>query len=101
MRILGTSLGPITTNVNDIKLILENTFGEFHSIDFYCNKTKFNQNVYSDIIHGRRKLRVAVIKSDEFFEAAPVMQNVVDEVTQRLKDKGHDIIMDFGIKDFR
>lgn len=42
MGTIGSALGPMARNTEDLKLILENSFGEFHKKDFYVNNEKFD-----------------------------------------------------------
>lgn len=37
MRLIGSALGPLARNTDDLKLILENIYGELSKVDYYVN----------------------------------------------------------------
>ena len=57
----ASSLGPMGRNTEDLKLVLENLFGEYSKKDFHTSPQAFNYDEYNAVASGKRKLKIGVI----------------------------------------
>ena len=65
-------------SVEDLKLVLENSFGHVWKYDVFCSRVKFDEKVYLDTYKSKR-LKIAYIMEDEFSGVTVSTKNTMNE----------------------
>jgi len=89
-REINCTYGPMGKSVEDLILIMKCLYGKFTGLDPDVPPLHWDQKKY-DGAFGR-KLRIGVVFDDPYCESFPAIRNVVQEVVNKMKEKGHEII---------
>lgn len=84
--------GPMGQTVEDLVLVCKCVFGKFSVSDPDIAPYEWRQEKYQES-YIKKKKRIGVIYDDEFCESFPANRNVITEVVEKLKEKGHEIIL--------
>ena len=89
-REINCTYGPMGKSVDDLVLIMKCLFGKFTGLDPDVPPMQWDQKKYDECFE--RKLRIGVVFDDPFCESFPAIRNVIQEVVDKMKEKGHEII---------
>lgn len=81
------SFGPIARSMNDVSFFMQNFFGEFN--DETIDNRPFNMAMYQNLRHQFYK--IGVMFDTDICETAPVIQDVLTEVTTKLEHARHEV----------
>lgn len=84
------TIGPMARNVDDLVSVMRASFGLFHKEDFQTCPMKFQEDLY---IHSQsKKIKIGVIKTDNFIETCSDIQEAIEDVTDFLKSENHEVV---------
>lgn len=89
-REICCSYGPMGKSIDDLLLITKCLFGKFTELDPEIAPLEWNEAKYQFAL--QKKKRIGVIFDDPFCESFPAIKNVIYEVCEVLKKKGHEIV---------
>jgi len=90
-REINCSYGPMGKSVEDLILVSKCLFGKFTDVDPDIPPLDWNEEKYQKAF--LKKKRIGVIYDDSFCESFPANRNVIMEVAEALKRKGHEIVL--------
>ena len=90
-REINCSYGPMGKSVDDLVLISKCLFGKFTDVDPDIPPLEWNEEKY--VKNFQKKKRIGVVYDDVFCESFPANRNVIHEVVEKLKSKGHEIVL--------
>jgi fatty acid amide hydrolase len=88
-NIIATSIGPITRSIDDLILFAKNIYGEFLE-DPYVYNCIFKNESFENMVEKSNK-KIAYMINLPGIESSPAIQNVMNHILSKLKEKHYDI----------
>lgn len=99
------SIGPISSSIDDIVLILTALFGEFPK-DHFSYRSKFDEKSYYSLVESvnsdnknKKRLRIGYSYNAERVELAKGITTEIKNAIDKLKKEGHEVV-EFPYNDF-